>query len=223
MATSGTVTWRPDIEEIITDAYERCGIETMILTGYMADKARRSLNFMFADWSTKGINYWKTTQRTLSLVSGTSTYALPAGTIDVLAATLKRSGNEIVTPRWSLTDYQNQPDKTTSGRPTQYYFDRQYTPNVIFWPVPENSTDTWEYWSLDQVEDVTASNEDADVPHRWTDAMASDLAVRLYTKQSDWDPNKMLELKDQRNVAFDAAATDEGDRANLVIIAPGIV
>ena len=36
MATSGTVTFRPNVEEIITEAYERCGIDIQTRTGYQA-------------------------------------------------------------------------------------------------------------------------------------------------------------------------------------------
>ena len=48
MSTSGTVAFRPDIEEIITEAYERCGIDPQTRTGYQAVTARRSLNLLFS-------------------------------------------------------------------------------------------------------------------------------------------------------------------------------
>ena len=44
MATSGTVTFRPNVEEIIAEAYERCGLNAETRTGYQAVSARRSLN-----------------------------------------------------------------------------------------------------------------------------------------------------------------------------------
>ena len=36
MATSGTVAYRPDVEEIIAEAYERCGIDPQTRTGDQA-------------------------------------------------------------------------------------------------------------------------------------------------------------------------------------------
>jgi hypothetical protein len=46
MATSGTTTFDLDIDDIIEEAYERCGVRTN--SGYNIKSARRSLNiFIF--------------------------------------------------------------------------------------------------------------------------------------------------------------------------------
>jgi len=58
MALSGTVAFRPDVEEIIAEAFERCGIDPQTQTGYKAVSARRSLNLLFSEWANRGINYW---------------------------------------------------------------------------------------------------------------------------------------------------------------------
>ncbi len=218
MATSGTYTFRPDIDEIIVEAWERCGIDAQQLTGYQARLSRRSLNIMFADWATRGINYWTTVETTLSLTESTATYTLAAGTVDVISAVVRRSSADTSMTRISLTDYNALPDKTTEGLPTQFFFDRQYTPQIYLWQVPENSTDIIVYWALMQVEDVTSSNEDADIPYRWTDAMCAGLALRIYTKIPTLDSIRLAELKQQALDAFDHAATDEGERATLRII-----
>ena len=47
MATSGTTTFDLDIDEIISEGYERCGISTN--SGYDLRSARRSLNLLFAE------------------------------------------------------------------------------------------------------------------------------------------------------------------------------
>ena len=84
MATSGTVAFRPNVEEIITEAYERCGLDIQTRTGDQAISARRSLNLLFSEWANRGINYWTVTQRTLNLATNTSSYDLPAGITDIL-------------------------------------------------------------------------------------------------------------------------------------------
>lgn len=218
MATSGTHTFRLDVQEIITESYERAGVDAQIITGYQARAARRSLNIMFSDWATRGINYWTTVETTLALVQGTAAYTLAAGTVDILSAVVRRSGSDTVLARASLTDYNALPNKTTQGRPTQFFFDRQYTPQIYLWQVPENSTDTIVYWSLLQVEDITASNEDADVPYRWTEAMVSGLAYRLATKQPTLNADRIMLLKGQMDEGFSHAATDEDERATLSIV-----
>ena len=74
MATSGTVAFRPDVEEIITEAFERCGIDPQTRTGDHAVSARRSLNLLFSEWANRGINYWAVSTATLNLSAGTVTY-----------------------------------------------------------------------------------------------------------------------------------------------------
>jgi hypothetical protein len=39
MATSGTVGFRPDVEEILTEAFERCGLDPQTMTGDRAVSA----------------------------------------------------------------------------------------------------------------------------------------------------------------------------------------
>ena len=218
MATSGTYTFRPDVDEIIVEAWERCGIDAQQLTGYQARLSRRSLNIMFADWATRGVNYWTTVETTLALTQSDNTYTLAVGTVDILSAVVRRSSADTTMTRMALTDYNALPNKTTEGRPTQFFFDRQYTPQIYLWPTPENSTDTIVYWALMQIEDVTSSNEDTDIPYRWTDAMAAGLAMRLYTKLPTIDANRLAMLQAQAITSFSNAATDEGERATLRIV-----
>ncbi len=218
MATSGTVTWRPEIDEIITEAFERCLVYPGQITLQNLITARRSLNLMFVEWSVRGINYWKTTETSLALVQSTRVYTLPVGTVDILAVSVRRSGSDTVITRLSMTDYQALPDKTTEGMPVQFFFDRQYTPQVYLYPVPANSTDTLIYWQLSQVEDVTKSQQDADTPYRWTEAMCSGLASRLALKLPNVDQARRLELDGKAEVAFDFAADEEGEKAALRII-----
>ena len=47
MATSGTTAFDLNIDEIIDEGYERCGLSTN--AGYDLRSARRSLNLLFAD------------------------------------------------------------------------------------------------------------------------------------------------------------------------------
>ena len=54
MAYSGTRTFNLQIEEIIEEAFERCGLE--VLGGYDLKTARRSLNLMFSEWANRGLN-----------------------------------------------------------------------------------------------------------------------------------------------------------------------
>ena len=218
MATSGTVTWRPELEEIITEAYERIGVDGAQIDAKMANSARRSLNLMFGEWSVRGINYWKTTETVLAMVTSQRVYTLPVGTVDILTAVMRRSGSDTAMTRLSMTDYNALPSKTSEGLPTQFFFDRQYTPQIYMWLVPENSTDEMIYWRLAQIEDVTKLFHTSDAPYRWTEAMAAGLSSRLAEKTTGVADAKILRLEAQSTAAFNYAATEEGEKAALKLI-----
>ena len=89
MAVSGSKDFEPNVAEYIEEAFERCGLE--FRTGYDARTARRSINFLFADWANRGLNRWTIDQVNQTLVSGLSEY--PIGTI---TATVGSSTNLVV-------------------------------------------------------------------------------------------------------------------------------
>ena len=57
MATSGTTSFNLDIDDIIEDAYERCGVRTN--SGYNIKSARRSLNILFLNGEIEVFTYGK--------------------------------------------------------------------------------------------------------------------------------------------------------------------
>jgi len=176
------------------------------------------LNLLFTDWNVQGINYWKTSEKTLSLVAGTRNYSLPAGTLDILSAVLRRDGSDIPMDRIALDDYSVIPSKTTQGRPVQYFYDAQYVPQIYLWPVPENSTDTIVYWGVDQIEDVTQSYQYADAPQRWHEALCAGLADKLAIKIPGLTVDRITILAAQAQSSFDKAAMNEGEKTSLRII-----
>ena len=214
MATSGTVAFRPDVEEIITEAFERCGIDVQTRTGDHAISARRSINLLFSEFANRGINYWTLSQNTLPLVNGTTSYTLPVGTIDILDAVIRdsSSGTDQIINRITIQDYNQLPNKDTAGKPSQYMIDRQYTPVVYFWSVPNTSTYSLVYWAMNQLEDVTLSNQDADVPYRWSDTICAGLASKLAMKYA---PEKFQLLNEMYERSFNFAASSDNDGVSL--------
>ena len=51
MAPSSTNTFNLDVDQVIEEAFERCGINSR--SGYDLKSARRSLNIMLAEWATE--------------------------------------------------------------------------------------------------------------------------------------------------------------------------
>ena len=214
MATSGTVAFRPNVEEIITESFERCGIDIQTRTGDHAISARRSMNLLFSEFANRGINYWTLSQNTLTLVNGTTSYALPTGTIDILDAVIRDSSSNTdqIINRITIQDYNQLPNKDSEGKPSQYMIDRQYTPVVYFWAVPNTSTYSMVYWAMNQLEDVTLSNQDADIPYRWNDTICAGLASKLAMKYA---PEKFQILNEMYERSFNFAASSDNDGVSL--------
>ena len=68
MTTSGTSNFNLEFDDIIVEAYERCGID--VRDGYDMKTALRSVNLMFAEWANRGLNLWTIEQREQVLTAG---------------------------------------------------------------------------------------------------------------------------------------------------------
>ena len=213
MATSGSTDFNLDAADIIEEAYERCGLE--VRTGYDARTARRSLNLMFSDWANRGVNLWTVRQGTLTLVPGTATYnednGLEAGMSDILEVALRRDNTDFEVDRISRGEYLNVPNKTTQGRPSQFYFNRQIKPEVTMWPTPD-AADTLVYYYIKRIEDIDTSKNNAEVPFRFIPCMVAGLAYYLAMKKA---PERIQLLKAVYEEEFQRAADEDEDRVSL--------
>lgn len=216
MATSGSTDFDLDVAEIIEEAYERCGLE--VRTGYDIRTARRSMNLMFADWANRGLNLWTVKQATLSLTAGTATYTLEASYTDLLEVSLRRSGTDFELSRMSRGEYLGLPNKTTQGRPSQYFYNRQTIPEITLWATPDSSSDTLIYYYVKRIEDVDAFTNTTDAPFRFLPCIVAGLAYYLSMKRA---PDRVQLLKSVYEEEFQRAADEDEDRVPLKI-QPGI-
>lgn len=215
MATSGSRDFNLDVAEIIEEAYERCGLESR--TGYDLRTARRSLNLMFADWANRGLNLWTVTEATQALTAGTSTYTLGADVVDILDMSLRQNNTDYELNRISRGEYLNFPDKTSTGRPSQFFFDRQIQPEIVLWQTPDSSADTLVYYYIRRIEDVDSITNNAAVPFRFLPCVVSGLAYHLAVKRA---PDRIPLLKGLYEEDFLMASTEDIDRVPLRLV-PG--
>jgi hypothetical protein len=82
MTTSSVTTFNLDLNNIVEEAFERCGAE--LRSGYDMRTARRSLNILMIEWANRGINLWTIEQGQINLVNGQISYAIPTDTVDLL-------------------------------------------------------------------------------------------------------------------------------------------
>ena len=210
MATSNSRDFDLDVAEIVEEAYERCGLE--LRTAYDAKSARRSLNLMFADWANRGLNLWTVTQTTQALTEGTATYTLTANVTDLLEVVIRRSGSDTDVTRISRGEYLSIPNKTTKGKPSQYFFDRQTLPQINVWPTPENSTDTLVFYFVNRIQDVDSLTNTADTPFRFLPCMVAGRAYYISMKKA---PERIQLLKTVYEEEFQRAADEDEDRVSL--------
>jgi len=210
MTTSGSRDFNMDVGEIIEEAYERCGLE--VRTGYDARTARRSLNLMFADWANRGLNLWTVKQGTITLTAGQAQETLTDDVVDLLEVTLRRDGTDYEVERISRGEYATLPNKTTQGRPSQYYFDRQIDPVINLWSVPENSTDQLIYYYVRRIEDADALVNTTDMPFRFYPCMVAGLAYYISMKRA---PERIQLLKSVYEEEFQRAADEDEGRTPL--------
>jgi len=215
MTTSGSRDFNLDVAEIIEEAYERCGLEAR--SGYDLRTARRSLNLLFADWANRGLNLWTVTQTTQALTAGTAEYTLGADVVDVLDVSLRRDGTDYDLDRISRGEYMNFPNKTSQGRPSQFFFDRQVQPKFVLWQTPNSSTDTLVYYYVRRIEDADSLTNTAAVPFRFLPCAISGLAYYLSVKRA---PERMQLLKSMYDEDFLLAAAEDVDRVPLRLV-PG--
>jgi hypothetical protein len=129
MTTSGTSTFNLDLNDLIEESFERCGLE--LRTGYDFRTARRSLNLLTVEWANRGINLWTVEQGQITMNTGQAIYALPNNTIDLLDQVIRQntgsSSNQIDIniSRISESTYSTIPNKLTQGRPIQVWINRQ--------------------------------------------------------------------------------------------------
>ena len=190
MTTSSSTDFELAVDDYIEEAYERCGLE--IRTGYDLKTAKRSLNLMLAEWANRGLNQWTIVQRTQALTADDVDYSLGTDVIDILSVVVRRSGTDFNMSRISRDTYLSIPTKTTTGRPTQYFLDRQITPNLKIWPAPENSTDVIHYDALTRIQDADTMQNTLEVPFRFYPCLAAGLAYYISLKKA---PERIQLLK----------------------------
>jgi hypothetical protein len=215
MTTSGSRDFNIDVAEIIEEAYERCGLE--MRTGYDAKTARRSLNLMFAEWANRGLNLWTVEQEVLTLTQGQAQETLSEDVVDILEMALRRDGTDLEMERISRSQYLDFPNKTSQGRPSQFYFDRQIAPVINLWQTPENSTDQLVYYYVRRIEDADALVNTSAIPFRFYPCMVAGLAYYLAMKRA---PERLQILKAVYEEEFQRAAEEDEDRVPLRLV-PG--
>ena len=232
MATSGTVSFDLSIEEIIEDAFERCGGQGR--SGYDLKSARRSLNILLSEWGNRGLHFWEVANVNMALNQGQNKYRIykdatargsttdnpakdNAGTYiynatDVLEVVYR---NQVSTPtdvtmtKIDRSTYQALANKESEGTPSQFFIQRfrEYT-DITVYMTPSSSTNKFlNFYYIKRIQDSGVYSNNPDAPYRFLPCMVSGLAFYLSQKVA---PDRTQALKLYYEDELNRALTEDG-------------
>jgi hypothetical protein len=222
MASSGTTTFQPPINDLTLNAFSRLQIQPSGLTHTHMVQLRMEANFLQAEWTAKGLTLWSVDLQSIPLLEGVATYDIPPDTIMILDAYVSTGDpptNRYISPI-SRTDYGSLANPTQPGFPTSYWFNRLILPTITLWPVPDGSgPETLSYYRYHQLQDAEYKDGIvADVPYTFLDAWAAGLAHRL---SRHYAPGLEMLRKADSIEAFNIASTQYVENVNMYI-SPGL-
>ena len=229
MATSGTTTFNPSVDEIIEEAYERTNIRGT-RTGYQLKSARRSLNILLSEWGNRGIHLWKIKLASVPLVEGQALYNwtsdttnFPTDISDVLEAYVRNNTTATAPVDTALSKidrstYSALPNKLSKGTPSQYYVQRTVAPSIFLFQTPSSSFSganfQLKFFYVARIQDAGAYTNESDVVYRFIPCMTAGLSYYLSLKYSPEtvQANKLI-YEDE----FKRALDEDGQRTSTFI------
>lgn len=221
MATSGISSYNPDFDEIITEAYERCGLQ--VRDGYDILSARRSLNLMFAEWANRGLNLYTIEQREVVLTANVLEYSLPDDTVDVLSAVIRTNSGQsdqqdITVDRIGSAEYLHIPNKLTTSRPAQFFVQRTVPAKLFLYPAPDaTQAYIFRYYAIRRIQETGVATNTADISFRFLPCLTSGLSYYLAIKKA---PERVPMLKGFYEEEFARAAAEDRETSSYFVV-PG--
>ena len=237
--TSGTATFDKtfSIEEIIEDAFERIGLNSV--AGYQLKSARRSLNILFQEWGNRGIHYWEIGDTNLDLIEGQSDYdffrasgdgtsattTAPAsvfGISDVLEAQLRSNRTQTTQSdspmsKVDRSTYAGFSNKLSKGTPNQYWVQRFIDHvSISIYPTPDstNASKDMHFYYIKRIQDAGDYTNASDVPFRFVPCMVAGLAFYLAQK---FQPQLVQQMKLYYEDELARALAEDGSASSTYI------
>lgn len=185
MATSGSINYSLTARGVVTQALKRIGVCPVFQQTPAAEDMTQGiaeLNMMLKGWQLDGPNLWRQTEGSVTLTANTASFTLSPRPHRVTECRFRDTGSRDL-PMMELTrdEYFEMPLKTTTGIPTQYYFDPQVSSAKLYiWPVLASvTTETLKYTYSRVIEDIDDPDNDLDIPQECLEVVMLNLADRL--------------------------------------------
>lgn len=220
--TSKTYNFNPSAGEILLEAFGRCQVRPTELTATHIQAGVRAENLMLSEISNMQPNLWEVELKFLPLRSGVATYSLPAEIVQITDLFI-RSGNpatDRICTSISRSDYAALPNKTRTGPPNQFWFNRRNSPEITFYLVPDTGGPyTAGYYSVRQTQDVELANGNTvEVPYRWLECFICGVAWIL---AKSYAPQRVQELYAEYERQLGKVQAQDTEDADLYIT-PGL-
>lgn len=146
------------------------------------------------------------------------------GVLDYRHVIFALNPSETTVARLNRDSWVTLPNKTSQGRPLQYWFDRQVREQVVhLWPVPSLQFELYQMVFLLRryIMDVGDMAQEIEVPQRWYEAIVAMLASKLASELVEVDPSLIPTLDAKAEKALYDAQQEERDNSPINWV-PGV-
>lgn len=229
MATSGVTTFRSNMLDIITSAYEICRVidPSEPLTDQQMRSAIKPLNQMIKRFMTYGLELFTLKRGTITLTQGTQSYTCGVGGTGLTERPL------MITDAWyrettsddtpleiiSREEYWNLGDKTSEGIPNEIYYDPQDNLGVlyVFNTADANTAGkTIELVYQRPFEDMVTATDDFDFPVEWEECIVYQLALKL-APRNGVNMQKLQFIENQANIALEEVLGWDAENTSVLL------
>lgn len=139
-----------------------------------------------------------------------------ASTFSLRQLSFSYTQQDIPLSRLNRDDYWNLPNKQfESQRSLQYWFDRQITPQMYLWPIPNDDFQVFQLIIEKQLQDVGTLTNELYVPNRWIAAIQKQLSHQVAMQLPGVDLPRIQYLEQQANMWYEMAAAEERDKSPI--------
>lgn len=125
--------------------------------------------------------------------------------------------SEIPLSAMSRDTYMSMNNKRAPGRPTQFWFDKQVSPQLILNPEPNDSSAHLVVWTHRQIQDVGNMQNVLEIPERWKQAVIWQLAADASYELPGVEKDRRIECLANASAATTEAEDGETDGAPIYL------
>lgn len=202
MSTSGTAVFGRNRDQLIASALRKINAFESGETpdDQSVQDASAALNAMIKHWQASGIHIWRMAEATLTPVVGQVSYVVGSTPTEkplkIISARRFNTTSEIDVPldEMDRVEYQEMPNKTTTGAVNSFFYDRRAGTNstglIYLWPAPASTDEVIKYTYARPIQDFNVAGDAADFPMEWTRAVEWGLADELADEYDVPEPKR---------------------------------